>query len=82
MVGGGELDLLVRFGDESAVVEVRSVSDSGAGVRDPIDAFTKAKLAQVRKLGRLLDPPVYRVDLIAIRYDQEGVDVRWLPRFG
>jgi Holliday junction resolvase-like predicted endonuclease len=76
VTGGGEIDLLVRFGRQTAVVEVRSVNSS-TGV-DPLEAFDAAKARQVRKLAATLG--CGRIDLVAVRFHPGGVDLHWVRR--
>ncbi|GBD84006.1 hypothetical protein BMS3Abin02_00390 [bacterium BMS3Abin02] len=45
--------------------------------KDPLDAFDEAKEMQVWSLARHLD--VRRVDLVAITFGVEGVQIRWVP---
>jgi putative endonuclease len=79
-VGRGEIDLLVELGGEQAVVEVKSAWTDQAG--DPAEAFTPGKARQVRSLAATLSPPVFRVDLVTVRFSDEGALVRWQPRAG
>ncbi|MFQ5968244.1 MAG: YraN family protein [Acidimicrobiia bacterium] len=71
----GEIDLLVAFGWERAAVEVKS------GTQDPSDAFTDRKVHHVWDLAASLEPPVLRVDLVAVTIGA-AVTVRWIPRAG
>ena len=75
-VGNGELDLIVEFDVEVAVVEVRTAR------RDDIvaDLFPYAKERQVRRLAALLEPPIFRIDLVTVLVADRGVRVRWHPR--
>lgn len=77
-VGRGEIDLVVRFGPELAVVEVKTSSMSNSALDDPVEAFTPQKALQVGRLARTLG--IGRVDLVAVAVGEEGVDVRWIPR--
>ena len=82
-VGGGEIDIVARVGGETAVVEVRSRWAVGREESpDPLVAFDAAKVRQVRKLAAALPPPMRtsRVDLIAVRFGNEGVELLWTPR--
>jgi len=81
-IGRGELDIVVRFGGEPAVVEVRSIRETGTLRPNPLEVFTDRKVTQVRTLARLLRPPVYRIDLVAVHFRKDGIEVRWLPRVG
>jgi len=45
--------------------------------KDPLDAFDAAKAMQVWSLARHLD--VRRVDLVAVGFSVEGVQIRWVP---
>lgn len=73
---GGELDLVVAFAGEAVVVEVRTARRSGVVA----DLFPYAKERQVRRLAALLEPPVFRIDLVTVLVDETGVTVRWHPR--
>lgn len=75
-VDAGELDLLVDFGAESAVVEVRSARRADIVA----DLFPYSKERQVRRLAALLEPPVFRIDLVTVLMMPDGVRVRWHPR--
>jgi putative endonuclease len=78
-VGRGEVDLIVAISDEEAVVEVRSVrSPAGPTRPDPVDAFDFAKSVQVRRLAARLR--IKRIDLVAVRFTPDGIDIRWVPR--
>lgn len=82
-VGGGEIDIVARVGGETAVVEVRSRWAVGREESpDPLEAFDAAKVRQVRKLAATLPPSMRtsRVDLIAVRFGEEGVELLWTPR--
>ena len=82
-VGGGEIDIIARVGGETAVVEVRSRWAVGKkGAPDPLEAFDAAKAQQVRKLAASLPRSMRtsRVDLIAVRFGDEGVELLWTPR--
>lgn len=82
-LAGGEIDLLVRFGSERVVVEVRSVrAEEGLAAPDPVDALSEEKLRRVCRLASTLRPAVARVDLVAVRFHRSGVDVRWLRNAG
>ncbi len=71
-VGGGELDLVVVVDGVVTAVEVRSVT----GSMDVALLFPEAKRARVRRLAR--DAGCRRVDLVGVRFDRRGVEVRWL----
>ena len=84
-VGRGEIDIVARVGGETAAVEVRSRWAVGkGGSPDPLEAFDAAKARQVRKLASELPPSLRtsRVDLIAVRFGDEGVELLWTPRVG
>ena len=81
-VGRGEIDIVARVGEETAVVEVRSRWAVGREESpDPLDAFDAAKAQQVRKLAAMLPRSMRtsRVDLIAVRFGDEGVELLWTP---
>lgn len=75
-VGGGEIDLVVAFGGEHAVVEVRTARRVDVAP----DLFSQAKERQVRRLAALLEPPVFRIDFVTVLVQSDGVTVRWQPR--
>ena len=80
-VGRGEVDILARIEGEKTVVEVRSRWAVGKPESpDPLHAFDHAKAQQVRKLAASPLLRVSRVDLIAIRFSDRGVEILWLPR--
>ncbi len=71
--GRGEIDLVVRFGDGAAAVEVKTAHDV-----EPLANFSDRKAAAVRRTARALVPPVHRVDLVTVTLRAEGVAFRWL----
>ncbi len=75
-IGGGEIDLVVAFGREQAVVEVRTARRTDVAP----DLFSRAKESQVRRLAALLEPPVFRIDFVTVLVQRDGVTVRWQPR--
>lgn len=84
-VGRGEVDILAAVGNERAVVEVRSRWAVGKEHSpDPLGAFDEAKAQQVKKLAALLPPQLRtrRVDLIAVRFHDHGVEILWVPWAG
>ena len=76
-LGRGEIDLLVSDGRRRIVVEVKTVVDGPFPLR-PEEAFTAEKASTVRYLASRLDPPVRRVDLIAVTLTAQGAGIRWL----
>ncbi len=80
-VGRGEIDILARIDGERTVVEVRSRWAGGRGRPvDPLHAFDQDKVQQVRRLAASPSVRAGRVDLIAVRFDDRGVELLWLPR--
>jgi len=79
VVGGGEIDLVVRWADGHAAVEVRTIGPD-AIQSDPVERISQRKLAQVRRLAGLLTPRYgpMRVDFVGVVVDRSGVVVRWL----
>lgn len=76
-VGGGELDILCLIGRERTVIEVRSVrAEPGPLGVDPLAAFDPAKARQVRRLAGSIG--CRRIDVVAIRFWEQGVDLHWL----
>jgi putative endonuclease len=82
-VGGGEIDLVVRWSDGHAAVEVRTVGPD-ATAEDPVDRITRQKMARVARLARLLDSRYgpMRVDFVGVGIGVERVTVRWLGDLG
>jgi Holliday junction resolvase-like predicted endonuclease len=76
-IGGGEIDLIARVGRERSAIEVRSIRQLTADVF-AIDAFDSAKAAQVRRLATMAR--CSRVDVIIVRFYENGVDLHWVPR--
>jgi putative endonuclease len=85
--GGGELDLVVRKGDEYRVVEVKARRSLRAG--QPEESVTDDKLLRLDDLARqffeerdLLDP-AYHIDVFSVVFRPDGgTDVRHLPDVG
>ncbi len=76
-VGSDEIDLLVAWGELLVAVEVKTrLAD------DPVEQFTPAKAARVRRAGRALTPAPARFDLVTVQVGRGGVGVRWLPGAG
>lgn len=73
-VAGGELDIVGWVDGERVAFEVRSVTGPG----EPIHAYDAAKGEQVGRLARQVRPPCGRVDLIAIAFRAEGIELTWL----
>ncbi len=82
-VGGGEIDLVVRWADGHAAVEVRTVGPDAAA-ENPLDRITQQKMARVARLARLLAPRYgpMRVDFVGVAIGVERVTVRWLGDLG
>lgn len=81
VVGRGEIDILARIDGERAVVEVRSRWSGGrSGFGDPLRYFDDAKVRQVARLAASPLVRAGRVDLIAVCFDDRGVEILWLPR--
>lgn len=74
VVSDGEVDLIVELAGERIVVEVRT-----RWYEDPLDAFDATKLDRVRRSAKRLSPPCHRIDLVTIRFDDEGAHIRWTP---
>lgn len=72
-VGRGEIDLIVRDGRQTVVVEVRANTRNG----DPIDAIDDTKRSHVRRLAGVVGAG--RVDLVGIGLGPEALTVHWVP---
>ncbi len=79
-MGRAEIDLIVDIGGEISVVEVKSVWAAGDAAAEPDRGFTAAQSATLRRAGRALRPPAFRIDLVTVTFGPSGIDVRWLPR--
>lgn len=76
-VGGGEIDLLVRFGSAYVAVEVKTIGP-GAIATDPGDRLSETKLRQVRSLAARIDAAVVaRIDFVGVRLTASGAVVTW-----
>ncbi len=77
-VARGEVDLIVRWADGHAAVEVKTVGPDSV-TTDPVDRITPAKLAQVRRLAGFLaaDLGAMRVDFVGVIVGARGVTVTW-----
>ncbi|NND01865.1 MAG: YraN family protein [Acidimicrobiia bacterium] len=75
-VGGGELDLVVDFAGERVVVEVRTANRQDVAP----ELVSLAKESQVRRLAAMLDPPVFRIDIVTVLIAAAGLRIRWTPR--
>jgi Holliday junction resolvase-like predicted endonuclease len=73
-VGSDEIDLLVAWGNLLVAVEVKTRLGG-----EPVEEFTPAKAARLRRAGAGLQPPPGRYDLVAVAARRSGVEVRWLP---
>ena len=77
----GEIDILTRIGGERTLVEVRSTRTRSGATWPPtqtLAAFDYQKAQQVRKMARI--SRCARIDLIAIRFHEGGIDLHWVPR--
>lgn len=73
-VGRDEVDLVIRIGDELAVVEVKT--GLGSGTR-PWENYDEGKAARIRRAADALS--IRRIDLIAVELKRDGVTIRWSP---
>lgn len=79
--GRGEIDLHGMIGDTSVAFEVKTrwgTDVPGAA----LSRFSPEKAETVRRYGRLLTPPAYRVDLIGVTLGPDGARVHWIPFAG
>jgi putative endonuclease len=79
-LGGGEMDLLAREGGELVCVEVRSRTGEAFG--SPGESITATKARRLAKALRAYlaarggEETPARCDVVAVRYDAEGVIVQ------
>jgi putative endonuclease len=71
---GGELDLVVRDGSQLVAVEVKTTSDGS----DPVDVVDDRKMGLVGRTASSVSYPISRIDIVGIRLDASGVEIRWL----
>ncbi len=71
---GGEIDLVVRDGSTTVAVEVKATTDGS----DPVDAVDERKMGLVGRTAAGSSYPIGRIDIIGIRFDDSGVEIRWL----
>jgi putative endonuclease len=71
---GGELDLIIRDGTHFVAVEVKTTADGS----DPVDAVDDRKMGLVGRTASALAYPISRVDIVAIRLTEPGLEIRWL----
>ena len=85
-VGRDEIDLVVEFAGQRVAVEVKTATAEGRSAEGhdarPEENFDDAKVARIRRAAARLDPPAFRIDLVAIVMDPDGVGVRWSPAAG
>ena len=72
----GEIDLIVAVDDEVAATEVRTARrrEMGPGLID------YRKESQMRAVALSADPPIFRIDLVAVMVGEDGVRVWWYRR--
>lgn len=83
----GELDLVIRKGEELRIIEVKTRQGSGGPV-GPFESVTGAKLSRIAEAAaRFLDahpmlPEDAHVDVLCVTFTTAGVPVfQWLPDF-
>lgn len=80
-VGRGEIDIQGTVGGVGVAVEVKTLVAS-TNRDDALDQFSVEKAETVRHYARRLDPPAYRVDLVAVTLRDGCVEIRWVPFAG
>jgi Holliday junction resolvase-like predicted endonuclease len=78
-VGRSELDLLVRMGNVTVVVEVKTVSRTSGGISAAAH-LTAPKLKRLRTMAS--EVGATRVDLLAVTVGENHVELRWVPGVG
>jgi len=76
-IGRGEIDLIVERGGRRVAVEVKAAWVGRREIADPVGRFDAAKATQVSSLAAQLG--VWRVDLVAVVFSAQGVQIRWVP---
>ncbi len=72
-VGHDEIDLVIQDGPSYVAVEVKTTTRG----RDPCDAIDDAKMDRICRAARRLRLDIARIDVVAVRFDDEGVTFRW-----
>ncbi len=71
--GAGEIDLLVALDGRVVAVEVKTrIGD------DPMISVTAAKRRRLAATLARLHPRPQRLDVVAVRFEPDGVWVRWV----
>lgn len=81
VLDAGEIDILARIGGERTLVEVRSTRTRAGATWPPpqtLAAFDYQKAQQVRRMARR--SRCVRIDVIAVRFHEAGIDLHWVPR--
>lgn len=71
---GGEIDLVVRDGSTTVAVEVKATTDGS----NPIDAVDDTKMDLVGRTAAGSRFRIGRIDIVGVRFDKSGVEIRWL----
>jgi putative endonuclease len=73
-VEADEIDLIVRHGDRTVAVEVKTSSNGD----DPLLAVDEAKFERFRRAAANHSLPIHRLDIVTVALDRIGVTYRWL----
>jgi Holliday junction resolvase-like predicted endonuclease len=73
-VGADEIDLVVEKGMVTVAVEVKATGNGD----DPLLALDEAKFSRFRRAAAAMPMRIDRLDIVAVRFEREGVMVRWL----
>ena len=69
----GEVDLIVRWGRKTVLIEVKTLVGAG----NPFARIDSAKQLRLRKMARA--HAASGVEVVAVSLYQEAVEVRWVP---
>ena len=73
-LAGGEIDIVASGPEGHVAFEVKTTSDGA----DPTEAVDTRKLDALERAVASLPVPIRRLDVIAIRLEPDGAEIRWL----
>jgi putative endonuclease len=76
--GRGEIDIHGAVAGRSVAFEVKTIV-AATPEDDAVYRLGREKAATIRKYARALQPPAYRIDLVAVTLRPSGPELRWVP---
>jgi Holliday junction resolvase-like predicted endonuclease len=71
-VGRSEIDLVIRDGDATVLVEVKTRS-----VGDPVTRFDESKIDALRRASARMRPRPHRIDLVTVEMGEGAATIVW-----